>query len=316
MSGYQQGIVVLGMPRSGTTLLRRLLDAHPRICCPGETFMLRACAKFIQSERIASGIEYGVLGGLRALGVPEQELFAGLRQLCFGVLEQLAQRDGKPRWATKTAVDSFYLEEVERIYGEHASFIVVIRHGLDVVCSLQEFAQELGVYIGELHAYVTRYPRPLEAFAHAWADVTSDLLGFAARNSNAILVRYEDLVSEPEQTLGRLFAFIGEPWEPSIIETAFRKAEVKGLGDWKGYGAAGISCTSIGRWQGLPQSMIADLGAIVGPVLERCGYPALEAGRSLAPDQAMRHYELAMMWKAVRAGNQAASDQREADPDQ
>jgi hypothetical protein len=311
MSRHHQGIVLLGMPRSGTTLLRRLLDTHPRICCPGETFMLRACAKFIQSQRIASGIEYGVLGGLRALGIPEQEVLAALRQLCFDVLEQLAERDGKPRWATKTAVDSFYLEEVERIYGQHASFIVVIRHGLDVVCSLQEFVQELGVYIDELHAYVTRYPRPLEAFAHAWADVTSGLLGFAARNPNAILVRYEDLVGEPEQTLGRLFAFIGEPWEPSIVEGAFRNAEVKGLGDWKGYGTVGINAASIGRWRGLPPSTVADLAAIVGPVLERCGYPGIEVGRALAPDEAMRHYELAMMWKAVRAGDRAASDQRD-----
>ena len=191
---HPQGIIVLGMPRSGTTLLRRLLDAHPRICCPGETFLLRASAKFVQGERIASGIDYGVLGGLRALGLAEEDVLSALRQLCFGLLDQLAEQDGKPRWASKTAVDSFYLKEIERIYGDHACFIVVIRQGLDVVCSLQEFAQELQAYISELHAYVSRYPRPLEAFAHAWSDVTRDLLAFVERNPNAILVRYEDLV--------------------------------------------------------------------------------------------------------------------------
>jgi protein-tyrosine sulfotransferase len=308
MSPHHQAILVLGMPRSGTTLLRRLLDAHPRICCPGETFLLRASAKFIQGERIASGIEYGVLGGLRALGFAEEDILAALRQLTFGLLDQLAHQDGKPRWANKTAVDCFYLKEVERIYGDHAYFVVVIRHGLDVVCSLQEFTQELQAYISELHTYVARYPRPLEAFAHAWADVTSDLLAFAERRPNAILVRYEDLVNEPEQTLRRLFAFVEEPWHASVVEAAFRKSEVKGLGDWKGYGAAGINAASIGRWRSLPRSTIAELAPIVGPVLERCGYPPVETERPRTADEAMRHYELAMMWKATRQREGAGTD--------
>jgi protein-tyrosine sulfotransferase len=300
MSSRHQGIIVLGMPRSGTTLLRRLLDAHPGICCPGETFLLRSSARFIQSEPIASGIEYGALGGLRALGIAEESVLAALRRLCFDLLDQLAQGDGKPRWACKTAVDSFYLREIERIYGDHAQFIVVIRHGLDVVCSLQEFTQELRAYISELHAYVRRFPKPLEAFAHAWADVTADLLAFAERRPNAVLVRYEDLVSQPEETLRRLLEFLQEPWHASVIDAAFRKKDVKGLGDWKGYDASGVHAASVGRGLDLPASTIAELTPIIGPVLERCGYPALEAGRPRSADEAMRHYELAMMWKTMR----------------
>ncbi|MCA9663328.1 MAG: sulfotransferase, partial [Myxococcales bacterium] len=37
-AGRSPGIIVLGAPRSGTTLLRRLLDAHPNIACPPETY--------------------------------------------------------------------------------------------------------------------------------------------------------------------------------------------------------------------------------------------------------------------------------------
>ncbi|HEX5078208.1 MAG TPA: sulfotransferase [Geminicoccaceae bacterium] len=299
MSSRPQGIVVLGMPRSGTTLIRRLLDAHPRICCPGETFLLRASARFIEGESIASGIEYGVLGGLRALGIAEDSVLSALRRLCFEVLEQLAARDGKPRWACKTAVDSFYLKEIERIYGEHAQFVVVIRHGLDVVCSLLEFTQELQAYVRELHAYVARFPRPLEAFAHAWADVTTGLLAFAERD-NAILVRYEDLVAAPEPELRRLFEFLGEAWDPAIIETAFRQGDVRGLGDWKGYATSAVHAESVGRGLRLPASTIAELAPVVGPLLERCGYPPLAAGRPRSADEAMRHYELAMMWKSLR----------------
>ena len=113
------------------------------------------------------------------------------------------------------------------------------------------------------------------------------------------------LSSEPEPTLKRLFAFVGEAWNASVVEEAFRKTEVKGLGDWKGYGASAIDAESIGRWRRLSRSTIAELAPIVAPVLERCGYPSVEAERPRAPDEAMRHYELAMMWKATRQRERA-----------
>ena len=124
-----RGIILLGMPRSGTTLLRRLLDGHPNIAAPGETFLLRATARFLETERIADGIDYGVLGGLGAAGYAEEEVLGRLRHLAFGFLDEIAAGEGKPRWAAKTAVDSFYLDRIDRIYGAHASFVCLVRHG-------------------------------------------------------------------------------------------------------------------------------------------------------------------------------------------
>jgi hypothetical protein len=55
-----EGILLLGSPRSGTTLLRRLVDAHPNIACPGETNVFSSCGRFLRSERIAEGVRIGV----------------------------------------------------------------------------------------------------------------------------------------------------------------------------------------------------------------------------------------------------------------
>ena len=55
------GIVVLGTPRSGTTLLRRLLDAHPNIACPPETYVLSGAARFLHEETFAQGLKIGTL---------------------------------------------------------------------------------------------------------------------------------------------------------------------------------------------------------------------------------------------------------------
>ncbi|MGH8721600.1 MAG: sulfotransferase, partial [Burkholderiales bacterium] len=173
---------------------------------------------------------------------------------------------------------------------------------------LQEFTQELQAYVSELHAYVSRFPKPLEAFAHAWVDVTANLLAFAERHPSATLVRYEDLVGQPEETLRRLLDFVDEPWHPSTLQAAFRERDVKGLGDWKGYDTSGVHAASVGRGFRLPAPTVAELAPILAPVLERCGYPALEAGRPRSADEAMRHYELAMMWKTLHRRADAGTD--------
>jgi len=300
----RQGIVVLGMPRSGTTLLRRILDSHPAICAPGETFLFRAASRFLESEEIAFGIDYGVFGGLKPLGFTEDRILEGVRGLAFGFYEELASRAGKRRWAAKTAVDSFYAPAIERLCAGHARFVCVLRHGLDVACSLKEFSDELEGYVAELRPYVQRYPRPLEAFAHAWVDVVTALLALVERNpAAAIALRYEDLVASPAATLARLFAFLGEDWDEDLLRRAFDEKEVVGLGDWKTYATKGLKGDSVERWRQLPEQTAARLAPIVNATLVAAGYPAIEAGRQLSNDDAMRRYELAMMFKAARGGS-------------
>src|SRR5262249_42673199 len=102
------GIIVMGAPRSGTTLLRRILDAHPDIACPGETNLLAACARFLHSETIAEGVDIGVLAGLEFAGFAEDAVLEALREFAFGFHREYAKRQGKPRWACKTAFDVFY----------------------------------------------------------------------------------------------------------------------------------------------------------------------------------------------------------------
>jgi hypothetical protein len=307
MSGSQRkGIVVLGMPRSGTTLLRRIFDGHPDICAPGEAFILRAAGRFIESEDVSFGIDYGVVGGLKPLGFTEDEILGRLREFALGFYDDLAHRAGKRRWAAKTAVDSFYVPAIERICAGHVQFVCVLRHGLDVVGSLKEFTDELQTYIAELRPYIQRYPRPLEAFAHAWVDVTTALSDLARRHPDSTFtLRYEDLVADPESVLSRLFDFLGEEWRLDLLRLAFDRTEVAGLGDWKTYATKELRTDSIERWRRLPEEAVGRLAPIVNPTLANCGYPTVEGNRHLSQDDAMRMYELAMMFKSGRAGGAA-----------
>jgi hypothetical protein len=299
-----EGIIVLGAPRSGTTLLRRLLDSHPNIACPGETNILNACARFLHSEVITEGVDMGVLGGLSFAGFPDQAVLGRLRAFAFAFPREYAARQGKRRWAEKTAVDSFYVDRIERLCGEHAHFICVVRHGLDVACSYQDLVVENGAYLGELHAYIKLYRRPLEAFCHAWAEVTTAIRTFAERHpQNALLFRYEDLIDNPEAVLRRIIEFVGEPWDPTLLDRAMRDWQGTGLGDWKTYRKAKIDGSSVGRWHNLSRATISSLGPLVNPTLVANGYEPVEVEPTRSLAEARRRYELGLLAAAARHGN-------------
>jgi hypothetical protein len=293
-----EGIVVIGAPRSGTTLLRRILNAHPDIACPGETNVLSACARFLHSETIAEGVDVGVLSGLQFAGFAEDDVLERLRELAFGFHREAARREGKSRWASKTAFDAFHLDAIERLCGEHAYFVCLQRHGLDVAWSLKELCDANGVYLSELHAYVVRHPRPLEAFAHAWVDLSRATRAFVERHpTNAVLVKYEELAGDPEATTKRIAAFVGVDWTPGWLEKAMEPPQRIGLGDWKTYAKDKVDTESVGRWRQLSAHTIGLLGAICNETLVASGYePVPVAERSV--QEARRRYELGLRVKS------------------
>ena len=293
-------IILIGCPRSGTTLLRRLLNAHPAINCVGESFLLRAAVRFLSSEVVAEGIDYGPIGGLGALGFSEEEIKARLRQMVLGFHEEIAAKAGKPRFAMKTAVDSFYLPQIVDLFRGHAQIVCIIRHGLDVAVSLREFTNLMEGPIEELVPFIIEHHRLLPAFAAAWAKVTTDMADAAEAYSDDVLaVRYEDLVLHPDQLLSGLFDFLGESCETqALLNVAFEPSEVAGLGDYKTFATKGLERQSIDRWRELPERVQAELAPIVNPVLERLGYDPINV--SVADHDAMRRHELAMMYKNRR----------------
>ena len=295
------GIIVLGVPRSGTTLLRRLLNWHPEVHCGGETFLLASAARFLRSDRIVDEIDYGVLGGLQAAGIAPEAVIGDLRAFVEGLFRRLADTAGKPRWASKTAIDSFYVAEIERLFAGHAQFVCILRHGLDSVLSLKELCDANETYVLEIHEYIVRNPHPFEALAQLWSDVTGALLDFAERNpQSTIVLRYEDLVRAPRETLERLTGFLELTPGHALLE-ALMKDTPSGLGDWKTYGMTGLDPDNIGRWRTMNAATVSRLAPIMNPVLLRAGYEAVHAGPPPDAGQAMRRYEKVMAVQALRS---------------
>lgn len=289
------GIVVLGAPRSGTTLLRRILNAHPNIACPGETNLFTGLGRFLRQEVTIDGTPIGALSGLSFMGVERERVIDDLRNFAYGYLRDYARAHGKARWAEKTAFNAFYLKELRSVWSDDTVFLVIVRHGLDVACSIQELCQKNGMYLQELREYLHTEPTPLLAFAQAWSDLTESLLDFQEeRVDRAYLLKYEDLVTQPDSVLADTFAFLGEDWRAPMLQEALSSFMGVGLGDWKTYTTDAVSRKSIDRWRRMPANLVARTTEIVNSTLVRCDYEPVEK-QAICQEPDQRRYELALL---------------------
>lgn len=296
-----EGILVLGLPRSGTTLIRRLLNAHSHLACPGETNLFGSCARFLRSESFSDGIPVGVLTGLRFMGFEEQEILERLREFAFQFHREYLRKQGKRIWADKSPLDVFYLDTIERLVGDRVHYICLHRHALDVACSLVEFCDKSGGYLNEIHRYVVQFPQPLVAFAHMWVDVTQALLRLAERHpANAISIKYEDVIADPDRQMKRIMEFAGVEWEPDLVSRAMHETGSLGMGDWKTYAKTTIDNKSIGRWTSLPRAAIESIAKIVNPTLVSCGYDSVATEDKSAEVDVHRKYLLGLMVQKMR----------------
>jgi hypothetical protein len=293
-------IVILGAPRSGTTLLRRLLNQHPVLHCPGETFLLTAAARFLQEDLVADGLRYGVAGGLAELGVDEARLHSDLFALVDRYMSDAARAAGKTRWVMKTAIDSFHVRNVEAVCGDRVAYIVILRHALDVIASLAELCEANRMFIRELHAYVVRTPYPDLAFANAWKDVTESLLDLSERRRDDVyLCRYEELVQSPQSVVDAMLEFLGEATVPDVAQ-GLREDTPSGIGDWKTYSSTTIEAGRANQWRSRSGGVRDAVAATVNDTLERAGYQRLGVVPTDS-EAARRRYDLLTRLNAARA---------------
>ena len=286
----QNGIIILGHPRSGTTLTRRLLDAHPNIACPPETHLLSACARFLDADRTDQGVDVGVLAGLSFAGFGDEAVLEKLRTFAFAFLEDYARSQGKPRWAEKTAFDAFHIGNIEKLVGDQAQFIGVVRHPLDVAMSSISFCASMGMYPRDMHSYIQQHNSPIHAFAHSWCDVTEALLDLRRRSGNVLLFRYEDLVETPEATLSSIMQYLGESFEVAQLERGLKEQKDVGFGDHKSYQSSLLHRESVAKWRSLPANQIAALAPLLNPLLDELGYERLESVQAVSVTSAREQY--------------------------
>jgi hypothetical protein len=270
--------------------------------------VLSAAARFLREEAFAGGVAMGVLSGLSFAGIAEEVVVARLRELVFGFLQDICRQRQKQRWAEKTAFNIFHLDQIEQLCSGSCRFLCLIRHPLDVVCSIKELTDKMEMYVAELHTYIRQYPAPLEAFAHAWVEMHARLRRFVSDHpDDCLMLKYEDLVHHPAEELRCVFDFLGEPADvPAILSQALHGPEAIGLGDWKTYERRAIHTESVGRWRDLSPSTVHWLVNIIAAEMELAGYPSIAVALSPQPEVARRQYELGLLVTHMRSERQEA----------
>ena len=253
-------ILVLGCHRSGTSLLRRCLDSHSRIACPPETLFL---------ESLAGLLEYpNADDGLAAIHLTTEAAASDLRRLVDKWMRGHAEREGKPRWADKSPGVLAHLDGLGQLVGDEAQYVAIVRDGMDVATSLGGARPRWW----QLEPYVEDDDDLYLAAARYWADRNGKLRDFVERTGGrAHVLRYEVLVRHPEETLRGLFRFLGERWEPEVLD--FNRQEHRsGLEDHHVTTTTRFEDNS-GKHRQLPQPLQVQMWDIVGPVMRRLGYP-------------------------------------------
>lgn len=227
MSAAVGQVFLVGCPRSGTTLLQRLLSTHPAIVSLPETHFLQRLLrdgdrrreavaggrwKRMHGMRHALQARLGWVPGRQALrawaGMPELVSPIPAAQLgcsvavhirAFSVaMTALCAQAGAQLWLEKTPDHLFYLQAISR-YLPQARVIHLLRDGEEVVASLQ--------------AAAARYPQwrryaDVERAIDRWNCAITESETWQG-DQRHLHVRYERLVARPQQELARIFAFLG-----------------------------------------------------------------------------------------------------------
>ena len=104
-------VFVVGTMRSGSTLFRLILDAHPRISISEETGFMGGLAAAKQIPNWARG-----RGWYERIGFSEQEFDARLREFYAGMFERHARSQGKQRWGEKTPFHSRHIAQMATVF--------------------------------------------------------------------------------------------------------------------------------------------------------------------------------------------------------
>lgn len=209
--------IVVGAPRSGTTLLRFMLDAHPLLAIPPETGFLAAASLDHGDVASREGV-YRLVTSFPPdapawddFGIDAEEFRAALAALDpfepadgFRSFYRLyATRQGKPRYGDKTPTYAQHLSTIEQLLPE-ARFIHLIRDGRDVALSLRR------VWFAPT--------RDIRGLARYWHDMVDAARRAGRRTEHYIEVSYEKLVCHPERVLADVCQFIDLPFDASMLE--------------------------------------------------------------------------------------------------
>lgn len=251
----QSPVFVVGFPRSGTTLLEQMLDAHPRLQSMDERPFLNILAGQLHAIGIEVPEDLGKLNQRDCDELRKGYVLMGCRKIV---------RRWDARLVDKNPLNMLWLPMLHRMF-PHAKIILALRHPCDVIwsCYLQNFRA----------APLAAACRSLVHLANAYvASMRHWLYHVEVFQADVLVSRYEDLVAETPAQIHRIAKFLGLADADSMLSFA-NHAREKGFIKTPSYTQVinPVNARSVNHWlQYRPQ--FEEVLPIVRPMLEHWGY--------------------------------------------
>jgi len=214
-------IFIIGTERSGTNLLRLMLNAHSAISVPHPPHIMKL---FSPLEKYYGNLQIDI-NFRRLIGdvcrmvdlhtypweispdrgqVFQEAVDRNLLAVYFQIYDQYLTYTGKRRWACKSTFMIDHVADVLR-YHPDARFIFMVRDGRDVaVSSKTSIFSHFHVY------YTTRRWQREQRVGLSWLAILPP--------AQIMLLKYEELIADPEAATRRLCNFLGEDFEEGMLE--------------------------------------------------------------------------------------------------
>lgn len=235
------------MPRSGSTLLRYVLDTHEEIYCPPE---LHLGTLFQRCSRVST-ILGDALAPSSELSLTKRELDREARRGVNRVIGMVSREYGKKNWGEKSTSTVDYLPVFKRFYPK-ARYICLYRHAMDVVHSGLEIAQ-----CGFWPEAVRGARNTVDAMVRYWCQKTKLIQNLELEKPvSCFRVKYESIVLEPQKVVPELFSFLKLKYTPQLLNRIFQSNHHEGEGDVKIRSTNRIEKRSVGQGRKVPVGRI------------------------------------------------------------
>lgn len=294
-----QPFFVLGAQRSGTTMLRLMLNSHGRLAVPHETVFMTQFFRKLDSygdlaepdtrKRLLDDIAAHPLVRRGRL-IADVDAVLALQPRSYGalidaIMTSYAKARGKARWGDKTPYYTPDIDVLNQIF-PHAKFIQVLRDGRDVALSQRK--------IGWLSN---------NSFALAqdwrWKTTVCHKVGRSLGPERYLELRYEDLVREPETSLRMACTFLGEDFDPQMLryhEAAEQVVPSESL-QWHRNSVRPPDASKIFAWKkALPKTDRVIFEEIAGDTLEYFGYERARVDPTFFTKLRKIYYTVVQRW--------------------
>ena len=240
-------IFVVGSMGSGTTLMRLMLDSHPNIMIAKETGFMRSVSAIRSIPYWNAKDKWGT-----RIGVTSQEIDRSIEAFYDEVFSLAASKQGATRWGDKTPFHVEFIEAAARVFPD-ALFVGTVRHP------------------GAVANSVGRFGWSWKKGVRHWCTANEWLLDGGASVTDRLRIwRYEDLVNSTEPVMKEVLDFVGEPWDPIVLE---HHRHQSGRAEGGTVAHDPVDTSRISKWaDGVSERDMDRLVELAGPLAAFFGY--------------------------------------------